>query len=117
MSRITTRAHRAGAYASQLHESFSRSVYWTKGWPHLTPPLPPAGETHAKLVALGPDPDPDDVDRIACRPVTFACCDQCGETVATVVEFDINCGEFSLELCGGCCSRLGREMVEREEMA
>jgi hypothetical protein len=103
---LVTRRDRANRAASILAERYRGTEYWGVGWPHLTPPRPPAKEIHEALIALGPDPNPDDVDRIMDSKWTYPECDECGEDVDVAVFFDINCGEFSLELCEKCCHGL-----------
>jgi len=110
VSKIVTRQMRASDAADQLRNGYMRTPYWTEGWPHLG--RPPARESHAKLLALGPNPDPDEVERIMGGDWTWGHCDECGKRAATTVDFDVNCGEFTLSLCGRCCSALVDKLKE-----
>lgn len=47
----------------------------------------PPSESRLKLLALGPDPDPNDVDAIVGPGHVFVSCDECGESVEEVIEF------------------------------
>jgi hypothetical protein len=113
MAKIVTRQDRANETASSVlrFKEYGRSgSYWDVGWPHLN--LPPAKETYEKLMALGERPDPDAVEAVMGRstPSTMGSCDECGEYVATTAEFDINDGEYRLELCADCCRKLAGEI-------
>lgn len=117
MAEITTRNDRALGFATRFRSRLAHTPYWTKGWPHLH--LPPAAETYALLASLGENPDPDGIDAImAARPtagkgITYADCDECGAQVAVVATFDINCGEFTIELCETCCRRIADDIAKR----
>ena len=73
---------------------------------------------HAELVALGADPDPDDVARIVADGSdaegahwSTPSCDQCGRYVEAVVELtlafvhDVD-GNDKYQLCVSCCGEL-----------
>lgn len=112
MGKIVTRSDRVANAAESFLQWERYPEYWTKGWPHLS--LPPASETYAGLAELGTNPDPDAVDKVSGRTLSFATCDNCGNEAGTVVEFDFNCGEFALELCGPCCASLARKIAAKE---
>lgn len=101
---IVTRADRARQLQRSYADYWRRTPHWEVGWPHLG--LPPAKETAEKLAELAPDA----VDAIMGRRETYTVCDGCGEEAATTAYFDINGGEFALDICAKCCDRMKKEI-------
>ena len=94
--------------AIQARESWHRAYYDVKyGWRY--------GDDkrvkYEELVALGQEPDPDDVDRVIGNPSwTWCRCDECD----TASEFVIMVGQepdyesSTVHLCASCIRKLGK---------
>jgi uncharacterized protein YuzB (UPF0349 family) len=61
-------------------------------------------EQRRLLDELGPNPDPDDVNRIVEYDVCLVHCDECGRPANPVVAIDVSDGEhdFPTYMCEGC---------------
>lgn len=67
-----------------------------------------------QLAALGPEPDPDALDRVVGNPWSLTFCDGCGEQVATTVEIPARVFETDApEYCASCIQRAHGLMHER----
>lgn len=102
---IVSRASRARTAAARWRKQYQHGRVWRDIWEHGG--WVSAATTYDALAALGPDPAPDDVDRvIGNRSWTSCGCDECGgEYLPFVVRFgkpDPNYDETSLDVCPDC---------------
>lgn len=104
--RIVSRAGKAVKARESWHNTYYDSRF---GWRF--------GEEkrvkYEALVALGQEPNPDDVDRVIGNPSWTSCrCDECDSTPEFLVmvgqepDYDAN----TVHLCAGCITKLG-EMI------
>lgn len=71
-----------------------------------------------KLAALGPDPDPADIDRImGYRLFTEIYCSVCGQDVPVACQFSNDPGYTNLVICEGCLQKGLSKFIEQDPLA
>lgn len=103
MPRIATRKDNAAEYAAIWRNAYYREssvhVHWERGW------FPPdAQQKYEALIALGDNPNPDDVDKVVDYPVCQMICDCCGKSVnwTTLLGEEPGYESRTCDLCADC---------------
>lgn len=62
---------------------------------------------HEKLLALGHNPTPEQVDAVMPnKSWTRLTCSACGEECERVVDIDVTAGEYSTQICEACVKKM-----------
>lgn len=106
MASVTTRRERAKGVAERWRKQYQGDDgSWVGHYPSLS--QKPRSQTHAELVALGPNPDPDDVNRIIGNNSWTSCrCHQCGKDCDSIVEVgeEPDHESHTADLCAKCAA-------------
>ena len=83
--KLITRQMKADTAARDWFHTYAHTSYWEEG--RFAVSGLTKEETHIKLVALGANPNPDDVDAVIGNKSWTDCrCDDCGKYVDAVVQ-------------------------------
>lgn len=105
--KLITRQMKADTVAQKWFRTYAHTSYWKEGRYLIGNGLTKE-ETHAKLVDLGTNPNPDDVDAvIGNRSWTYCTCDDCGKSVQAVVQLgqELDYESATANICFHCLKK------------